>query len=480
MRRFRRAFVGRVRHGDVSDAVLKALRIGRKVPTSRVVTKWRSLVEKLLPLGGLSSGNRLTLFGDGDAAFLSMWNSIASAQKRVWLETYVLMPDEVGLRTISLLEQAAARGCDVRVLYDSVGSWQLQPSHVEALKKTGAHVVIFHPVRAEFSLSFLHRNHRKVLIVDDGMAYCGGMNVASEYAGLMSGGNCFFADVHVKVEGPAAADLADVFSDSMQEALRLASPGLGAWMMWAFAVVRSRIMGETRPGPPTTTTTTTPSSSVQIPLEDYTTPLTSSGQVTVHTARSSLVQVLMSNVRREKMHIQRALPMAIRSAQHRCYITSPYFLPPRRVKDALLDAASRGVDVRIITAGRTDVALAKFAGRHLQALFVKYGIKVYEMRSAALHAKLCVIDDVYTTIGSFNLDVMSNTRNLEVSLHVLDPHLAQAASEQMSRFLAWSRLVTPEELMARSWSQKVGHWLAYHVARLPQVSRSPIIGDDVS
>jgi phosphatidylserine/phosphatidylglycerophosphate/cardiolipin synthase-like enzyme len=103
-------------------------------------------------------------------------------------------------------------------------------------------------------------------------------------------------------------------------------------------------------------------------------------KITVSTARSSLVQVLESNVRREKVHIQKALPIAIGGSQMRCFVTTPYFLPPKRIMMAMIDAAKRGVDVRIITAGRTDVALAKFAGRHLYGLFLKYGIKIYEMK----------------------------------------------------------------------------------------------------
>lgn len=195
---------------------------------------------------------------------------------------------------------------------------------------------------------------------------------------------------------------------------------------------------------------------------------------------SSLVQVLVSNVRAEKMHIQRALPLAIRNSHSRCYITSPYFLPPRRVRNALIEAAARGVDVRVVTAGRTDVALAKWAGRHLYSLFVHYGVKVYELKQSALHAKLCVLDDVYTTLGSFNLDVLSHTRNLEVSMHVLDPKLAQAARAHMETYMAASRLITAEELETRSWPARVLHWAAYQISRLPQVYRSPIIGDDVS
>jgi phosphatidylserine/phosphatidylglycerophosphate/cardiolipin synthase-like enzyme len=130
-------------------------------------------------------------------------------------------------------------------------------------------------------------------------------------------------------------------------------------------------------------------------------------------------------------------------------------------------------------------------------LFMKHGIRVFEMKQQALHAKLCVIDDVYVTVGSFNLDVMSNTRNLEVcwwffwqtlfltkakvSMHILDSVLAEAAGDQVLRFISGSKEITYDLLEKRSWTQKIGHWLAYMVARLPQVHRSSKFGsDDVS
>lgn len=200
MRRFRRA-IGRVGSGDVEGSVLKALRIGRKEPHSRVVAHWRSVVGALLPLGGVSTGNRLTLFKDGDSNFSSMWETIDSASDRVWIQTYTLEPDAVGLKTIQCLENAAARGCDVKLLFDSVGSWKIEDRHVQRLESLGARVIFYNPINFwKFSFSFLHRNHRKICLVDDKVAFVGGMNISCDYAGPLTGGNSYFADVNVKVE----------------------------------------------------------------------------------------------------------------------------------------------------------------------------------------------------------------------------------------------------------------------------------------
>jgi cardiolipin synthase len=200
MRRFRRA-IGRVAPADVSGSVLKALRMGRqRYPNHRVVAHWRSVVSTLLPLGGVSTGNRLTLFKDGDSNFLSMWDEIDRAKTSVWLQTYTLEPDMVGLKTIDALEKAAERGCEVKLLFDVVGSWKIEERHVERLQSLGATVIFYNPVNFwNISFSFLHRNHRKICLVDEKVAFVGGMNISSHYAGPLAGGNSFFADVNVKV-----------------------------------------------------------------------------------------------------------------------------------------------------------------------------------------------------------------------------------------------------------------------------------------
>ena len=390
---------------------------------------------------------------------MAMFLAIQNAKQRVWVQTYTLEPDAIGLEVIRLLEDAAERQCEVKLLYDSVGSFRMESGHFERLRRLGASVTAYQPIPTEpwrWSWSFLNRNHRKLLLVDEEIAFCGGMNLSADYAGTAVGGTGYFADTQLMVQGPAAADLQTVFRDSLASA--------GPRKFFAPSSLSKVIAGAMFGGG----------------LDSPGRMRRPSDSITPTFARSSLVQVLESNVLREKRHIQSALPVVISSANHRCYITSPYFLPPRRIKQALIEAARRGVDVRIITAGLTAVALAKLSGRHLYGLFLKYGIRVYEMKSQALHAKLMVVDEMYTTVGSFNLDVMSSARNLEVSMHILDAHLAQAARSQIGAFIEGSKEISESDLSSRRWYHKVLHWLAYQVSRIPQVYRSPIVGDDVS
>lgn len=149
-----------------------------------------------------------------------MWAAIDLAKETVWVETYVLNHDAVGLTTINKLLQAQLRGCQVVVIYDSVGSMSLQSEYLIPLQRAGAQVIQFHPLIGRFRgfrswQSPLFRTHRKLLIVDQKIGFCGGLNLADDYAGTSVGGNGRFRDTHSRVEGEAATDLARVFIESL-------------------------------------------------------------------------------------------------------------------------------------------------------------------------------------------------------------------------------------------------------------------------
>ena len=132
---------------------------------------------------------------------MAMFRAIREARERVWVQTYTLEPDAIGMQVIKLLEEAAARHCDVRLLYDSVGSYRMDEVHFERLRRLGGSVTAYQPIPTapwRWSLSYFNRNHRKLLLVDDDLAFCGGMNLSADYAGSLVGGNGYFADVKVR------------------------------------------------------------------------------------------------------------------------------------------------------------------------------------------------------------------------------------------------------------------------------------------
>lgn len=384
----------------------------------RVQERWRRIMSSVLPQGGSSTGNRVRLLPEGDEAWSAMWAAIESARTRVWLETYIMEPDSLGQGTLERLRDAAARGCEVLLLYDDVGSHKLGSDFLAPLLRAGGQVHAFNPIWAWHRHGpLLMRDHRKILVVDDRIAFCGGMNASEDYAGPQLG-NGLFRDTHLSVEGPAVGDLAGVVQSSLR----------------AMGISSRRVRGPIAP------------------LE---------GGV--------VVQVLEANRLRNRSALQRTLRLTLERAVQRCAITTPYFVPPRRLRRAIARAANRGVEVRILTAGRSDVPMVALASQHVYEHFLKRGARIFEYghnRPRVLHAKCVSIDGVYATVGSFNFDTWSWSRNLEVNVGVLDPATALELERQFEQDLECAREVTLEHMRQRSFWLRWLHACAYHLMRL--------------
>jgi cardiolipin synthase len=391
---------------------------GRRV-RDRVLRQWRTTWTRMVRLGGISDGNVVQVFFDGDEAFEAMFGAIDAARRRVWQETYIWEDDRIGQGFKDRLIAAAARGCEVVLLYDQWGSAALPEAYFADLVAAGARVVAFNPVRLPFAkdraASPLVRDHRKILIVDDEVGFVGGMNVSEDYAGQRLGRHVF-RDTHACVRGPAVKHLGDIFLDGLR---------LGAKA--PFSPTR------TKPAP---------------------------------SPEGALVQVLRSNVLTRRLHIQRALRHAVRRSIERCWLTTPYFVPPRRLVRQLMRASRRGVDVRVLTAGKSDVPAVRLASQYLYAQLLKAGVKVFEMQDRTLHAKTAVIDGLYSTVGSFNLDHWSYRRNLEVNVALVDKGLAERMEARFEEDLTCASAVELEDLAHRSLWQRFLSWLAYQAARM--------------
>jgi len=405
-----------------------------------VVQVWRRTLNRLFPLGGTSVGNTVELYFDGDAAFTDMLAAIDRAKQRVWLETYIIEDDALGQRVRDALVRARRRGVEVRVLFDAYGSMTLPSDFFDDLSSAGGFVVAFNPLLPfHFSRSYAKkkenpwpvRDHRKILVVDDDVAFCGGMNISCDYAGKALG-NGLFRDTHLKLQGPAVGDLAFIFASSLHQATE--GPDLRASAASGASLASSSTEGS----------------------DDDVAPLQMPGV---------LVQVLTSNVGRGRRQIQRSLRQSVGRSMETCYLTSPYFVPPRRLVRALTLAARRGVDVRVLTAGQSDVPVSKWASEAVYARLVKRGVRIYEMNSQTLHAKTASIDGLYSMVGSFNLDMWSYRRNLEVSLAMVNVELTEALDAQFEKDLAGAQEVHLADLKKRSVMRRALSWLSYQVLR---------------
>ena len=381
--------------------------------------RWKNLLENQPPAPQMAPGNRLALLSDGDAAFRAMWQAISEAERRVWLNTYIYAPDAIGKQTLDALVDAAERGCDVILLYDQYGSTSIGRDFTEPLRRAGGRAVAFNPAWPVGRLArrtgyFMHRDHRKNLIVDDDTAFVGGMNINVDYGGEELGTGRF-CDVMLRVEGPAVRDLADVFLASLRETADLERPRLP----------------ETEPLP-----------------------------------EGVPVQVLGLDTPENHDALNRALREAVQKARERCYLTTPYFVPPDWLIASLADAARRGVDVRLLTAGRTEVRAVRMAGRHVYGTLLESGVRIYEMTECALHAKDLVIDDAFCSVGSYNIDRWSSRHNLELNVAAVDAALASRLREEFFENLKLSSEVSLEAWRQRPAYKRPLQWAAYQFLQM--------------
>ncbi len=367
-------------------------------------------------VGGASSGNRLTLYPDGDEAFAVAYEAIRRAQRRVWLETYILEHDEVGRPAIEALADAARRGCDVILLFDRFGSARIRARHTRPIWEAGGRVAMYNPLLPWRKMGrriapFFYRDHRKILIADD-VGFCGGRNVSVEYGGP---GPERFYDLTLRLEGPCVRDLAGVLLDALYAAQREAPP--------------------------------LPPAPAPLPGGVY-------------------VDVLELNALAQEHDLDHAVFEVLRQARRWCYVTTPYFVPPTWFLQALIEAVARGVDVRVLTAGISDLPHARTAGRHVYGGLLAAGGRIYEMQHPTLHAKNLTIDGAQSLVTSYNFDQYGARHNLEVGVASPDPALARVLEDEFFANLERSVEVTYEAWKRRSLLARFIQWFLYQLSRL--------------
>lgn len=333
--------------------------------------------------------HRLRLLNDG-AFFEAFERAVASARRRISVETYILASDETGWRVAADLVEAARRGVEVRLCYDGVGSLELDPNLLRYLHGAGVRTAAYRPLSlSRRTWPWSRRNHRKSLIVDGWLGIVGGMNIAADYDAVERGG-AGWRDTSIEVAGPAVLELEESFAEVWRRA--------GGERFQPSALVPD-------PGP------------------------------TPEERDAPEVRFTHNFLRRQRAEIHRSYLRRIRAARTRIRIVNAYFVPDRRLRAEITGAARRGVDVEIITAGNTDVPLARLASRSYYPVLLKAGVKLYEWNERVLHAKTAVIDGAWSTVGSSNLDYFSSFRNLEVNAVVS----SSSFGEQMERQFAEDR-----------------------------------------
>lgn len=328
----------------------------------------------------------------------------------------------------------------------------------------------------------MFRNHKKSTVIDGKVAFVGGMNVTGEYCSAeISGGIDRFRDTHAQIRGPAVQDIRKNFYESLldiypqasaddliEEAPRLSlrqSLCSRIYRIPRKIVVETGIRTKTKDSLDKLKTNMRKMKLIgaQVPTQVRDLTCNETGF-----ANGTMVQVMQSWRASNKRTIQSAFHQALQCSSKKVCITNPYFLPPPRIKKDILDAANRGVDVQILTCRQSDVPLMAWASRHYYQDFLGNGVRIYEYKKKVLHSKTMIVDDLYSTFGSYNLDDWSYRRNWELNIFMMDPEKATELNSHFEEDLADSEEITMDSLSNRGPFSRLWYWSAYQAARFPK------------
>ncbi len=367
-------------------------------------------------------------------AYPEMLGAIDSAVDHVELETYILRGDESGRAFQQALIRAALRGVRVRLLYDWFGSLTLPGAFIRELLDAGVSVRAYHPLlwrRPIWALD--HRDHRKILIIDDKTSFTGGLNIGDEYKGALDGGP-EWRDTQIRLDGPeVAAEMLGLFHYGWRRATPYAKTlkrrnrleSTVRRRMMALADRKDRPSGGLREG-------------MAIP-----------------------VSIVGNEILRRRRRIHRAYLRAICGAQRYVLIENAYFIPSRAVRRALIEAAQRGVFVGVVVGARNDVPVVTYAMRWLYDRLLRGGVHLFEWPLSVMHAKTAVIDDAWLIVGSYNFDRRSLLHQLESVAVVADAEAAIRLRDRTLDDIAHCQEVTFDTHRRRPWWQKAIQYVAY-------------------
>jgi cardiolipin synthase A/B len=381
-----------------------------------------------VPRAVFTGGNQVQLLRGGDMLFPAMAQAISQATSEIWLATYIFNTDPGGDVIAQALADAAQRGVQVRVVLDGFGCKASFPQLSSVLVPAGVQLTIFRPLKRWWNWlqpGQLRRLHQKLCVVDGRVGFVGGINMLDDRLDLKHGWtDAPRLDFAVQFSGPAVQAVEQTISavwtraqlgrHFKQEVTSIAREGQP--LANAKRLIRRLRMTQNLGLP-------SPAAQMQ----------------PMHAAF-----VLRDNVRQRRT-IERSYIDAIRRAQTRVDLISAYFYPGREFRRALVEAAERGVKVRLLLQGKLDYLMAGLAARALYDELLGHGVRIYEYTPAFLHAKVAVVDDDWATVGSSNIDPLSLLLNLEANIVVRDTSFAAELAAQFDAAVAASTEIDPSQ-----------------------------------
>ena len=351
-------------------------------------------------------GNKVEALINGDQIFPAMLAAIRQAEKSITLETYIYWSESIGTEFSKALSARARAGVKVHVMLDFMGSMKMDNALVDEMKAAGVRVQRYHkPVWWKLA-RMNNRTHRKLLVIDGKIGFTGGVGIADQWRGNAQDED-HWRDTHFRVEGPVVGQMQAVFTDN-----------------W------TKSTGTVLDGP------------------DYFPPLQARGEIPAQMFSSSPTGGSAS------MHLMYL--MAITAARQSILLSASYFVPDELAIKALVAAAKRGVDVRIITPGKDiDSDIVRVASRERWGPLLEAGIKIAEFQPTMYHVKALIVDDMMVSVGSTNFDNRSFSINDEANLNLLDPAFAKSQREVFEDDWKRARPITLEAWRNRPVMEKL-------------------------
>jgi cardiolipin synthase len=382
-------------------------------------------------------GNRVQLLENGDTYFPAVFDAIDAAEREVLIETFILFEDRVGRDLQQHLIDAARRGVEVDLTVDGFGSPDLSKDFIAALTDAGVRLHVYEPTPLFRHLKPLRRLHRKIVVVDARIAFIGGINLSEDH--LESFGAKAKQDYAVSIEGPVVDRIHRFARKTLAPVRRHLNFGRPAMHEDSQAASRAAV---SEPG---------------------------------QALGSTQVAFVRRDNRRHRSDVERAYRMAIRTARDTVWIANAYFFPGYRLLRDLRRAAARGVNVQLILQSNPDVPIARTAGQLLYESLMKDGVAIHEYCRREMHGKVAIVDGIWSTVGSTNLDPLSLSLNLEANVLIRDAEFAATLQRRLQHLIdndcrQLKRDVLPHLTMWRYLMVS----LAYHISRgFPRWLRLP-------
>jgi len=350
-------------------------------------------------------GNRINLLYGGLETFNSIINVLSEAKELICLQFYIYRADETGRRIAELLKEKVRQGVKVYLLYDHFGSFGTPGSFWKELRDSGIKIGASRPFKLSAPLKYVRRDHRKLIIIDGKKAFTGGLNIANEYSGFHLRKKEPWRDTGVFVEGPVVRYLLEEFRR--------------AWEVWT-----GRSFVQVTPEP--------------LYFDD--------GYPSIPIFASSF---------KGSRRFRKLLYYSINNSKSSILSTVAYFVPGRRLLHLLMKAARRGVDVRLLLPGISDVPAACYAGRSFYTALLSSGVRIYHYEGVVLHAKSYVFDGKWSIVGSANLDAQSLRWNDEGNLGIWSEDFGREMEELFREDLKRSKEILLEDWIKRPFTEKL-------------------------